>query len=248
MTPEKLVEELKHACPAGLRSVILYGSAAAGDHVGKQSDHNVLVVTKDLGIDTLNALSKVATAWAKAGNPAPLLFTEERLAQATDVFPIELLDIRECRNVLYGEDVVAGLEIDTKNLRLEIEHELRGKLIHLRQSYLLTQGKPRAVADLMTQSLSTFLVLFRAALRLLDETVPTKKFEALEKLSTHLGFDVSVFQTVQNLKAGVIKIKDVEMEPLFSNYLKTIECVIDAVDAYMHEETVRNAGDKSSRK
>ncbi len=235
MTPEKLVEELKQACPKGLKSVILYGSAAAGDHAGKQSDYNVLVVTEELGIDTLNAISKTASAWAKAGNPAPLLFTEERLAKATDVFPVELLDIRECHKVLHGEDLVQELEIDTKNLRLEIEHELRGKLIRLRQSYLLTRGKPKAVADLMTQSLSTFLVLFRASLRLFEDAVPQKKMEALEKLSTHLEFDVSVFQTVQNLKDGTSRAKDVPVEGLFNNYLKTIECVIDAVDAYIHK-------------
>ena len=235
MTPEKLVEELKQACPKGLKSVILYGSAAAGDHSGKQSDYNILVVTKDLGLDTLDAISKTASAWSKAGNPAPMLFTEERLAQAADVFPIELLDIRECHKVLYGEDLVQGLEIDPKNLRLEIEHELRGKLIHLRQSYLLTQGKSKAVVDLTTQSLSTFLVLFRASLRLFEEVVPQKKFQALEKLATHLEFDVSVFQTVQSLKDGSKKAKEVAVEELFSTYLKTIECVIDAVDAYIHK-------------
>ncbi|MDF7823149.1 nucleotidyltransferase domain-containing protein [Pontiellaceae bacterium B12227] len=235
MTPEKLVEELKQACPTGLKTVVLYGSAAAGDYAGKRSDYNVLVVTEDLNLSTLDALSKTASKWSQAGNPAPLLFTEERLSQATDVFPIELLDIRECHKILYGEDVVQGLEIDTKNLRLEIEHELRGKLIKLRQSYLLTGGKPKAVAELMVDSLSTFLVLFRASLRLFEEAVPQQKFQALEQLSNHLEFDASVFLTVQQLKAGTKKPKEVVVGDLFNTYLKTIECVIDAVDAYIHK-------------
>jgi len=236
MKPEKLTQELEAACGAGLKSVILYGSAAAGDHTGKQSDYNVLVVVEELGINTLNALSKTATAWSKAGNPAPLLFTKERLAQATDVFPIELLDITECHKVLFGDDVVDGLEISTANLRLQIEHELRGALIHLRQSYLLTQGKEKAVTDLMVQSLSTFLVLFRASLRLFEAQVPQKKFQALEKLAQHLTFDVSVFQTLEKLKDGSIKTKDVDVPELFSNYLKTVERVIDAVDAHIQQE------------
>lgn len=235
MTPVKLVEELKAACPAGLKSVVLYGSAAAGDHAGKRSDYNVLVVTGDLGTSTLDALSKTASKWSQAGNPAPLLFTEDRLAQATDVFPIELLDIRECHKILHGDDLVQGLEIDTKNLRLQIEHELRGKLIRLRQSYLLTGGKPKAVADLMVQSLSTFLVLFRASLRLFDETVPQPKFLALEQLAGHLEFEASVFNTVQQLKDGTKKARDLDVGRLFNTYLETIECVIDAVDAYIHK-------------
>lgn len=235
MTPEKLVEELKQTCPTGLKSIVLYGSAAAGDHAGKRSDYNILVVTDDLGVATLNALSKTAAKWARAGNPAPLMFTDERLSQATDVFPVELLDIRECHKVLHGADPVAGLEIDTKNLRLQIEHELRGKLIQLRQHYLMTGGKAKAVADLMIGSLSTFLVLFRAALRLFDDAVPQKKLEALEKLASHLEFDVSVFKSVQQLKDGTVKAKDVDIAELFGNYIKSIECVIDAVDAYIHK-------------
>ncbi len=235
MTPEKLVEELKQACPSGLKSVVLYGSAAAGDHTGKKSDYNVLVVTADLGVATLDALAKTAAKWARAGNPAPLLFTEERLVQATDVFPIELLDIRECHEILHGENLVQGLEIDTKNLRLEIEHELRGKLIRLRQSYLLTGGKPAAVADLMVQSLSTFMVLFRASLRLFEDAIPQPKVEAVEKLAGHLDFDADVFATVQRLKEGTRKAKEINVAELFSTYLETIERVIDAVDAYIHK-------------
>ncbi|QBG48542.1 nucleotidyltransferase domain-containing protein [Verrucomicrobia bacterium S94] len=235
MTPEKLVDELKQACPQNLKSVVLYGSAAAGDHAGRRSDYNVLVIAEELGVETLNAFSKAAAAWSKAGNPAPLLFTTERLKQATDVFPIELLDIRECHKILYGEDPVSALDINTENLRLQIEHELRGKLIRLRQAYLLTGGKAKAVADLMVESLSTFLVLFRAALRLFEDEIPQKKFEALEKLGEHLSFDPSVFLTVQHLKDGTKKTKSVDVEKLFSTYLSTIECVIDAVDAEIHK-------------
>jgi len=235
MTPDKLVEELKQACPKGLKSVVLYGSAAAGDHAGKRSDYNILVVTEDMGWATLDAFSKSALKWSKAGNPAPLMFTEQRLKQSTDVFPVELLDICECHQVLYGDDPLASLEIDTKNLRLQIEHELRGKLIQLRQHYLLTGGKPKAVLELMVGSLSTFLVLFRAALRLFEEFIPQKKQDALEKLATHLDFDVSVFKTVQQIKDGTLKVKDSTIQDLFGNYLNTVECVIDAVDAYIHK-------------
>ncbi len=234
MTPDKLVEELKLACPAGLTSVVLYGSAAAGDHAGNRSDYNILVITEDLGLARLKALSKTAAKWAQAGNPAPLLFTVERLMQSTDVFPIELLDIKECHKVLHGSDLVSDLNIDTKNLRLQIEHELRGKLIKLRQHYLLAGRKPKTVADLMIESLSSFLVLFRAALRLFEDPVPLKKLEALEKLATHIAFDVSVFKTIQQLKDGSTKTKDVAVDELFGTYLETIESVIDAVDACIH--------------
>jgi hypothetical protein len=235
MKPDKLVEVLKEAAGDDLISVVLYGSAAVGDHAGKRSDYNVLVVTKTLDLSLLNAISKPAIEWSKAGNPAPLMFTVERLQQATDVFPIELLDIRDCHRLLFGRDVVSGLAISQRNLRLQIEGELRGALIKLRQRYLLTQGKEKAVATLMIESLSTFLVLFRAALRLYEATVPQPKLEALDKLAAHISFEQASFQVVHQLKSGEKTLKEVDLFPLFKNYLETIECVIDAVDAFIHK-------------
>ena len=47
--------------------------------------------------------------------------------------------------------------------------------------------------------------------------------------------DTADVKTVQDLKDGSKKAKDLSVEKLFKNYLKTIECVIDAVDAYIHK-------------
>ncbi len=236
MKLEKLTQELKAACGENLKSVILYGSAAAGDHSGKRSDYNVLVVTDDLSKDALKAFSKTAKAWARAGNPAPLLFTMERLKKSTDVFPVELLDIKECHQILFGEDVVSDLEISTENLRLQIEHELRGNLIQLRQQYLLAAGNPKEVCGLMVRSLSSFLVLFRASLRLFATDIPQKKFQALEKLNETVPVPCDVFQNVQNLKDGSLKPKNVDADAIFEEYIRAIESVTDAVDAHIQQE------------
>ncbi|MBC8206584.1 MAG: nucleotidyltransferase domain-containing protein [Kiritimatiellales bacterium] len=236
MKLEKLTQELEKACGTNLKSVVLYGSAAAGDHTGKRSDYNVLVVTDHLRSEALKAFSKTAKAWARAGNPPPLLFTMERLNKSTDVFPVELLDIKECHKILTGEDVVSNLEISTDNLRLQIEHELRGNLIQLRQQYLLSAGNAKEVCSLMVRSLSSFLVLFRASLRLFSNDIPQKKFQALEKLNEVVPVPLEVFQTVEKLKNGSLKPKAVDAEALFEKYTKTIECVTDAVDAHIQKE------------
>ena len=235
MNLEQLTQELQTACGPNLKSVVLYGSAAAGDHTGKRSDYNVLVVAGELGTGELKAFSKTAKAWAKAGNPAPLLFTMERLEKSTDVFPIELLDIKECHKILYGDDVVSHLDISTANLRLQIEHELRGNLIQLRQQYLLA-GSAKDVCGLMVRSLSSFLVLFRAGLRLFTDDIPQKKFQALEQLNATIPVPLEVFRKVQQLKDGTLKPKAVDADALFEDYTKTVESVTDAVDAHIQKE------------
>ncbi|RPJ53355.1 MAG: nucleotidyltransferase domain-containing protein, partial [Acidobacteria bacterium] len=153
MTPEQLVEKLKQANPTGLKAVILYGSAAAGDHVGKRSDYNILVVMDQLGLRELKLFLKPSEAWVKDGNTPPLLFTPEVLQRSADVFPIEMLDIRDSHRVLYGEDITGEIQINPENLRLQLEHELKGKVIQLRERYLSTGGKPKLVGDLLMNSL-----------------------------------------------------------------------------------------------
>jgi len=233
VTPEQLVEQLKQACPSGLKSVMLYGSAAAGDHVGKRSDYNVLVVTDKLGFQELKAFAPAAAAWAKAGNPPPLLFTLDRLKRSSDAFPIELLDIRDSHRVLYGQNVASEIEVRSEDLRLQLEHELKGKLIQLREHFLLTKGKPKEVIELLISSLSSFLVLFRAALRLWQDEVPKIKIDAVRELSRHLEFDPKVFETVDAMKSGRLSSKQTDPDALFSEYLATIERIADAVDAHL---------------
>jgi len=234
MTPEQLTERLKQAMPSGLRSVVLYGSAAAGDHLPGRSEYNVLVVADRLGVAELDALAGPARAWAKAGHRPPLLFTPAQLAASADAFPIEILDIQQSHRILFGEDPVAGIRVKPEHLRLELERELKGKLLALRESYLLACGKARRVLDLLTASLSAFLVLFRASLRLYQDDVPAHKLEALRALARHVGFDPKVFLTVQALKEGRLESKAVEADALFAQYLGTIEEVADAVDRRLH--------------
>lgn len=231
MTPEDLVRQLREAMPADLRAVVLYGSAATGDYVDKWSDTNVLVVVERLDVKTLRALAKPSAAWVKAGNHhAPLLFTLESLRDSADVFPIETLDIKDAHKVLFGDDPLRGVEIGMANLRLQVEHELRGKLMQLRSDGVLTIDDPKRLVNLMTASLSKFLILFRGALRLFEQEVPSKKLDALHALARHLKFDPQPFVQIQDLKEGRRKPGEADAIQLFERYLQGIEQVVRVVD------------------
>jgi predicted nucleotidyltransferase len=230
MTLEQFIEKLKEASPSGLLSVVLYGSAAAGDHIPRKSDYNILIILADLKLERLKALAPVAVAWEHAGQPAPLLFTPEQLKKSADVFPIELLDIQEGHKILYGEDLVSRIEVHRQHLRHQVEHELKAQLIQLRREYLLTKGHSSAVIRLMEKSMSTFLVLFRAALRLYQSTVPVQKMEALKALTAYIPLQVDFFQTIHQVKAGELPRRGLPADELFSGYLSHIELVINAVD------------------
>lgn len=230
MKPEQLSERLQKACGDNLRSVILYGSAAAGDYTGKHSDYNILAILRTLDPSAMRALSDIARVWDREGNPPPLLFTEDRLRQSADVFPIELLDIKDCHRVLHGEELLDTLAVNRENLRIELEHELKGKLIQLRQQYLLLHGRSRPLARLLIDSIGQFMVLARAALRLFQDDIPARKPEALEALAGHIDIDRDAFMQVYRLKTGDVSIGKADVHALFERYFPAVEQLVDAVD------------------
>lgn len=233
MKPEKLADDLHDVLGERLQSVILYGSAAAGDHVAGESDYNILVLVTELGLRELTALARPSRVWQKAGNPPPLVFTLKRLQASADVFPIELMDMRESHRVLYGEDVIDSLEVRPDNLRLILERELKTLVVQLREGFMLTDGRSRRVRDLMADSLSTVLVLFRASLRLYDSEVPAIKVEAMNALRKYIDFDTDVFLRVEAVRQGTESARGSESLALFDRYLKAVESVADTVDNHV---------------
>ncbi len=232
MTPEELSSRLAAAIPQQLKCAVLYGSAAAGDFVPGASNYNLLLLIEPLTVSELDAIAATISAWTHAGHPAPLVFTPSGLTASTDAFPIELLDIQQSRRVLWGPDLLATMRVRPDHLRLQVERELTGKLLSLRGRYLLTGGKNEAKIELMVRSLSTILVLFRAALRLYQSDVPAKKLDALDALRRHIEFDIEPFRRLFDMKQSPVETRGTAQVPpvSFDSYLKAIEAVVNAVN------------------
>lgn len=233
MTPEQFAERLKAALPTSLKSVVLYGSAAAGDFVPGKSTYNILVVAERLGMADLDAIAPAVAEWTREGNEPPLLFTPEQLKSSADTFPIELADIRQSRKTLCGEDLLQGIELDQEGLRLQLERELTGKLLSLRRHYLQVRGNNDRISSLMTKSLSTFLVLFRAALRLFQPQVPAAKVDVLNDLARHISFDPEPFRAVHELRTSGRTSDNRPAGTLFGDYLRAVEKVVEAIDRHI---------------
>src|SRR5436305_652082 len=131
-----LVEDLHATHGDNLASVVLYGSAAAGDHIELRSDHNLLIVLNRITAEDLRLAQAPMREWQDLGQPVPVYFTLAELKDAADVFPIEFLQMEKARKVLYGSDPFEFVKISRANLRHQTEYELRTKLIRLRRLYI----------------------------------------------------------------------------------------------------------------
>ena len=231
MTPEAFTEKLKEALGQRLLSVVLYGSAAVGDPSAGYSDVNLLVVCDAIGVAELDALAPLAKDWARLGNPPPLLFAEKRLLNSAHVFPIELLDIKENHRLLFGRDILRALPIGQSNLRFQLEHELKGKLVQLREQYLLISREAPDILELMLRTLSAFQIMAKAALRFYEVRVPPKKRDAVTLLKRHVLFDLSILEELQEMRDGARELPRAlaETQALFARYLEVIERSADLI-------------------
>ncbi|MGH9402630.1 MAG: hypothetical protein ACRD2P_11045 [Terriglobia bacterium] len=225
-----LVERLKRAAGENLRSVVLYGSAANENFSPKHSDVNILCLLRQIDVPGLVRLQGAAKWWTKKGHPAPLVFTLEELQRSADIYAVELLEIKSCRRVLFGEDVFESLETPMRLYRLQVERELRHSLIRLRQSYVLAAGNHKAVVQLMVRSFSTFALLFRHALIALGEEAPAAKQEAVERLAALLGFSTTSFRELAGIRKGDRKGKDLDARLIFRDYLESVTRAVDMID------------------
>ena len=227
------IDDLKATHRDNLASVILYGSAAAGDYVPNQSDYNILIALKKIGPADLRNAHASIREWVKMGHPVPVYFTVSELQNAADVFPIEFHQMQTARKVLYGADVLADLKITNEFLRHQAEYELRSKLILLRQQYIPASASVDGLKRLMSDSVSSFAALFRAVLQISGiETPPTKR-EVVAMTAQHLKIDGAPFEKIFNIRENNFDqaLDETAANQLFAEYMEQIGNVIDAVDA-----------------
>jgi predicted nucleotidyltransferase len=237
VVPEKQIAEfvsrVRTAAGKNLQSVVLYGSAASGEFHEQFSDVNLLCILHDTSLASLATLGPTVEWWRKQKNPAPLVMTADELQRSTDVFIIELLDMQRHHKVLFGDDVVAGLPVSIARHRLQVEYELREKLILLRQGILSAVGNKDALWELLLGSLPAFTTLFRHALMVSGAEAPDARRAAVQALATRFQFDGSAFLQLLDLRERKVDRKQLDVNDMAARYLQGVQKVTEAVDTML---------------
>lgn len=213
-----------------LVSLIMYGSAAGGSYIQGKSDINLLVVLTEAGMDKLADVLDTVQAWKKRHVAVPLVMTRDFMESSLDSYPIEFLNMKNSHILIYGENVLEPLIFKPEDLRLQIERELRGKLILLRQGYLETEGKTRALKKLIANSFTAFISIFKALLYLKHEKAPHGRRETIKEIGNLLAVDAQVFMTCADIKEGVDHLSSGEVVDVFKKYLQEVNKLCNIVD------------------
>lgn len=186
MTVDQFADSVRGAVGARLVSLVVFGSAARRN-ITDSVDTLVICDRVDSGL--LASLAGASGSWIKAGHPAPLVFSESEWRDSADAFAIEFLDAKAHHKVLAGRDPWAGVSIADEDVRRQLEHELRGKVVRLRQAFLATSGNPAALGNAIAGSVAGFLTMLRALLRVSGEEAPAERTALVAAAAARVGFD-----------------------------------------------------------
>jgi hypothetical protein len=136
---DRFCRDLQEALGEQLLAIVLYGGLAKGEYSPTGSDVNVMVVVREVTIETLDNVLLPVQRGIRDFGLAIMLLSDEDLRRSTDVFPTKFLDIQHHHQLLWGADVLEGLEISRDHLRLRCEQEIKN--LSLRRASLSLTGR-----------------------------------------------------------------------------------------------------------
>jgi predicted nucleotidyltransferase len=213
-----------------LVSLVLYGSAATQDYVPKRSNINFLVVLTEEGMTDVWKAHHSLGRWRKRRIALPFFMTASYIGSSCDSFPIEFLNMRLAYHVLFGENPLKDIKIRNQDMRLQCEHELKSKLLWLRQGVVVAGGRAFDLKRLVSESLVSIAAIFRALLFLKNRDVPKKRAEVFATACDLFDLDAGLFKKLQALREGKIKLNRKKMIPVMKQYIAEIYKLSNIID------------------
>lgn len=154
----------------------------------------------------------------------PIVVNKNFFKDSVDVFCIEMLELKENAEILYGEDVFKDLEVKDEHLRRQLEYELRSKLLSLKGAFVDLPLDKKVIDNMTYRSMYNFLLILRNLLRLKGKLINDERL-------------VEVFEETFNVKLSAFKaLRDAEklgfdkLLELFKQYLKEVEHLVEISD------------------
>lgn len=240
-TARAWAQPLVAALGDGFRALYMYGSALRPGFDAKVSDVNLLFVVDALPHARLEAFADAAGTLARAHGKRdkaglhfrPLLLTAEQVADSTDVFPIDFLDLAERRALLEGQDALAGVTVRRDDLRRHCEYELRAKLVGLRQAYVAAGGAAGAAHALLARAAGGSATLYRHVLALAGRPHDDAPDALAHAVAQAFGLEATALDAPFRARRAASPATETAARADLGRYLDALEQLVRAIDAFV---------------
>jgi hypothetical protein len=236
-TIERVREELRGVFAGELQAVALTGEAAGAGYRPGRSPLELAVMLDHVTPEALRRVQPRLRAWGRRRVAPPLLVDPPWLAEARDVFPLELLELTEHHLQIHGaSDPFARIEIGLEHLRIEVERQLRGKLLHLWEAYLEHGHSKRRLRELLLETPVAFEWILRGALRAAEALAqPAPRREQGEALLAEVerrtGIALPTFRLLERARRVGEHLPSDGLDAIFDAYLAEVRALVARANA-----------------
>jgi hypothetical protein len=229
---DTLVADCRRLFGARLTALALYGEAATAAYRPLVSPLDTVLLLDRVGTEDLRTLRARIGTWHALRLSIPLVLDITHLTNATDVFPLEMLELRERHRLLAGnQDPFAALAPPAlPQLRLEVEEQLRGKLLHLRASYLALGGMRDGLEALLRAACTTLDVLLRGRLAVAERPRPDTAADVLRAVSEVEGVSLAGLDRLDRWCSGDERLAATDLESLFTAVHDELAALAEGID------------------
>ena len=129
-------------------ALVFFGPVTSPQFNINQDHAQSVVVLNSIDLPMLRILAKDGPKLKKARIAAPLIMTPPYIQGSLDTFPLELLEIRQFHQTVFGEEFFASLSFDSSYLQLQCARELKTVLIAMRQGLLASTGRDTILSSI----------------------------------------------------------------------------------------------------
>lgn len=237
-TAARLTAQLRDAFGDELQSVIVFGSVPRGEAIPGVSDLNLLVLLSSLAPPTLVRAAPLLLQWIRQGNTPPYMFSAEEWSGMQDTFAIEIADMNDAREVLWGSDPITTESVTYEALRMQAERETRDTLLHLRLRLMVNANSPSEIGSLLMSGFPSFTAYMRAALRLRGEAPGADSREVLERVARVMDVDPAPMLTCLDARRARRLLEVRLTDPLVEHYLGFVRTLLEHLNQMPTEKTV----------
>ena len=243
-TAAKLTAQFRTTFADELRSVVVFGSLPRGEAIPGVSDLNLLVLLESMTAHTLVRAAPVLQQWIRQGNTPPYLYSWEEWGGMQDSFAIEISDMNDAREVLWGEDPVVVDSVTYAGLRQQTEREIRDTLLHLRLRLMVATSGPSDIGTLLLSGFPSFNAYMRAALRLVGQSPGLETRSVIERAAQLIGADAAPMFTCFEARSTTHRLEAGLSDPLVQQYLEFARVLLQHVDALPADYTGPGDGER----
>jgi hypothetical protein len=224
---DSLASDLRGVFGNRLRSVAAYGPHVEGDNSAPLS---CLALVASLTMDDLQSCATMSPRWERSHIATPLILPESEFRRSLDAFPLEHGEIIRTHHIVWGNNPFIDIVIAPDDLRRACETQVKSHLVHLREAFIESGGRPGAVASLIAVSAPAFTALLRNVARL-NGVLTSDRGEATRLGAQSVRIPEQVVSDLLSLEHSN-GITAVDSARLFPAYLAAVEHLAHAVDTW----------------